>query len=375
MGTLVLITTLFGCSQKVAERHMSQPATFFDAGGIVADRSTTIRHVFYLKNSGKHNLRIIDVEKSCGCLEASVDRYSLDPAQEAQITLAAHITPNYSARVVSCLVKTDDPGRATTTYNLAFKTFPRIQFRPLALNLGSFLRTGTPGEGTDRSADAWLDVFRTPGEEVDSPARFHSLDGVHVEVGDGLVADEPARGVIRLSYPIHVRIPRDLLESTTGSQQQLDIELLTRRGERGSLPVVWSWRSAISASPRHLHFGTLGGLTAGPARVLIRSTEGRGFRILSIAGDAAATVTSAAPDSSGLDLPTATRAVHSLSLRLRLNNPGWRAASGTVTVTTDDKTCPRLPIHWSAFVERSQGAKAQVDQRGFLHTLARGAQP
>ncbi len=124
--------------------------------------------------------------------------------------------------------------------------------------------------------------------------------------------------------------------------------------------MTWGWRDPIEAHPGRIHFGTLRSLTTDPFRVLIRSTENRAFRILSVAEDEAGSVT---PDSRapiGPDAPPST--IHSLSLKLQLTSPDARAAAGTMTVMTDDSACPSLLIQWSAFVDRGGATDSRVDR-------------
>lgn len=186
-------------------------------------------------------------------------------------------------------------------------------------------------------------------------------EGVHAVARDVPAIDEPTRGVIRNSYSLHVEISQDQV-ATKGdtSLQQLAVGVLTRRGKRGSLPITWTWTNPIEAAPGRLHFGTLNRLTSGPGWIVIRSTEDRAFRILSITGDAAASLLPASPEMIGPGSPA--RKVHRVSLRLQLKNPNTRAAAGTATIMTDDISCPNVSFYWSAFVERSQGTGVKVDR-------------
>jgi Protein of unknown function (DUF1573) len=328
-------------------------------GGVLVDRLSTISHVFHVKNTRNRSLRVLGVQKSCGCLEASIDRDLIAPYQEALLTLSASVTPSYSAKTVHCVLRTDDPDNATLTYSLAFQTFPRVQFRPLALNLGSLRRTGTAGDGTHSAVEASLEVFRASGEEVDSVARLDVPGGLSAALRGAATTDEPAKGVVRISYRVRVQLRADGPTDTTGSRRQLVIGALTRRGEQASLPVAWAWQEAVEASPSNVSFGALTGATSEAARVLVRSTEDRSFRILSILGDDSASVEDLRTEAIGGDSPR--RLVHSVSFRLRLSNPSVRASAGTVTIVTDDDACPRLPVRWSAFVERHRDDVTRIE--------------
>jgi len=358
----LLVPTLLLCGCLGRERGglSSLDPTTFDSGGIVVDRSSTISHVFHLKNTGDRQVKMVGVEKSCGCLDATITPQSLAPRQEARLTLSAHVAPSYAdRRTVSCVVKTDDPSRGAVTFSLAFHSFPRVQFRPLALDLGSLRRVGTPGESGHREAEAWLDVYRAPGGDADAPRRFDVPDGLLVDTSGKPGTDEPARGIVRTSYPLRVRIRQERLREQPGGRQQLVLGVLTRRGEVGSLPISWAWHESIEASPRRVHFGTLKDITSGPASISVRSTEKRAFRILSVCGDETAAVVpfeSPAPAASLI-----ARETHLVALRIRLKNPKRRAAAGTVTVVTDDSTCSQLSIYWSAFVDLSPVKSAQSE--------------
>ena len=115
------------------------------------------------------------------------------------------MTPSYSAKNVSCTVRTDDPTHAAMTYSLAFQTFPRVQFRPLALNLGSLRHADTNASDTSYAADAWLETFRATGEEADGIDQLEAPSGVRVGIGEKVTTDEPAKRVVRTSYPLHMK--------------------------------------------------------------------------------------------------------------------------------------------------------------------------
>ena len=88
-------------------------------------------------------------------------------------------------------------------------------------------------------------------------------------------------------------------------------------------------------------------------RILVRSTEDRSFRILSVVGDDRGVVTPVTPDSIGSDSPQ--RKAHSLSLRIRLKTPNARAAAGTATIITDDVACwdrARIELQFCALMRR-----------------------
>lgn len=353
---IAVMTLSSGCSQRQSANRPSIGPTSYDAGGIVVDKTSRISHTFGLKNTSNRQLNILDVQNMCGCLESTVAPRSLAPYQEATVQLSAHITPSYSSRTAACTIKTDDPHNGAITYSLSFQTFPRVQFRPLALNLGQLGRISTSSAGRDSSADAWLEVLHSTGEAIDSPARFEMPDGVRVEVRGQSSTDEPARNVVRTNYPIHIRIREDRL----ARREQLAIKVVTQRGESASLPVLWTLRNPIEAVPNRLHLGTLTALTSNSVKILVRSTEDRAFRILSITGDEAGTVSLLGRKEIGADSPA--RKAHSISLEVHIRNAAARAAAGTITVATDDRYCPRLPIYWSAFVEGDRVATAHVDR-------------
>ncbi len=373
----IILVAVFssGCYHGQPAQRISTEATSFDAGGIVADKSSDLVHIFTLRNSASRPVKILGIDKMCGCLDATIDLESVAPGQEVELKLSARVSPAYSPRrAATCIVKTDDPTKAAVPYSLIFETFPRIRFRPLALRLSWPERAGTPVEDGIGEAEAWLDTFRARGEETDSPAQFRVPDGLSVEIRGEPTSDEPARGVIRTSYPLRVRSLPDRLGGKFGPQQ-LDVSVLTRRGERGSLLVTWTRRSSVDASPSHIHFGTLSGPIAGPTTVTVRSTEDRAFRILSVAGDDSATVMPADAELNQYGPVSPLRTAHPVRFRIRLTNPRARAAAGTITFITDDESCPKTSVFWSAFLDSGDSTRSVVD-RGFpSHTRAQGDRP
>jgi len=349
--SLLLGIALLSCTPRQQHSRESSDATSFDGGGVLVDQLSKISHVFRLKNTGNRDLKITGVDKSCGCLDASIDRYSIAPGHVASLRLSAQVTPSYSDITARCIVKTDDKDIGDIAYSFAFTTYPRAQFRPLRFNIGTLDPPGMPGEKQDCEVDAWLDVFRAPGEQTDFVEKVHTPDGLRVEIGKSISTDEPAKGIIRTSYPVHGRIRRDLLTSMYAGQQELSCSAVTRRGERVSLSIAWTWRSPIEASPSRIHFGTVSGSRSDTRRLLIRSTWNRSFRILSITGDDAGSLLPITQNEIGSSSHASES--HSLPLQLSVTNPNTRAAAGTFTIDTDDATCPKLSVLWSAFVDRN----------------------
>ena len=74
---IVVVTFVWGVFIERAPLWHFRRYEFGQRRGDVVDRLTTIEHVFHVTNNKNHDLRLLGVEKSCGCLEASIDRQLL----------------------------------------------------------------------------------------------------------------------------------------------------------------------------------------------------------------------------------------------------------------------------------------------------------
>jgi hypothetical protein len=209
---------------------------------------------------------------------------------------------------------------------------------------------------------AWVDVFHTPGEAVDSIEQLNAPHALLAELRGAATSDAPTVGIVRTSYPVQVRLRPVPLKERQPGRQMRSVEVKTTRGVMLSLPVTWIWRESVEVQPSHVHFGTITDLESKPATVTIRSTEGRPFRLLSVRGDDTATVSVVSPSEVGAD--STAKESHTLAFTVRLTSgTDARVISGTTTVETDDPDCPAIPIPWSAFVGRPSGIANPVSVR------------
>jgi hypothetical protein len=202
-----------------------------------------------------------------------------------------------------------------------------------------------------------LEVFRRPDETIDAPREFRVPEGVRVERSGKPTSDSPAKGVTRTIYPLRVHLQPDKFPSQSTPRQLISLGVVTARGEQSTLPLTWTVEEAIVAKPGRLHFNYTEDGGSETATVLVRSTEVRPFRILSVDGDKSSSVELEKPERIG---PRSKPNVsHVLTLRVQpsLNIDG-RSAAGTVVVETDDAPCSRVLIHWSGFVARPSSVGA-----------------
>ena len=130
---------------------------------------------------------------------------------------------------------------------------------------------------------------------------------------------------------------------TSDGLHTTDVVVATPDGTRLTLPVMWKCEPVVQAVPSVIDFGKIEtGSKSRSKRVLIHSTVGERFRILSVESSEAMAVAEAR-------YAEAASAAHELDIMLHVSRdakPGM--ATGTIRFRVDSKNQPTAEVLWSA---------------------------
>lgn len=115
----------------------------YDWGMVLEGAS--LSHDFILKNIGDQVLNVKKVKAGCGCVSAKISRKSIDPGEEAIVTVEYRGRPLTSKEVLQVWVETNDPQNPVTTLVMTGRVQLQVFWYPAAVSF--FCEQG----GTDRS--------------------------------------------------------------------------------------------------------------------------------------------------------------------------------------------------------------------------------
>ena len=336
------------------------PGASFDAGPFFADLDDSIEHRFTLQNRGDEPVRIREIRTSCTCTEATLSTDELGPGEHAELRLVAEVPRIGRDNRVFCTLETDHPTHPLWTYELHYRSYPRIGVEGHALDLGT-LEPGTGGTSGLHGA-TWVDAYAPVGESSLS-LRVDPLDGPLRPRIEGPIEEEQIEGgaVLRRRY----RLVVELLPGESRRDGAHAVGVTIRSGEEHARNVSVTWRqtSALEVTPNAVFFGSLGAGADATRTVTIRSRDGRAFRLRPPSDDHESSGWATVALSDCAEPSTE----HEVSLGLdSAALSGKRAASGEAIIQTDHPDCPEIRVPWSAF--SSQGRDADLSESGMNET-------
>jgi hypothetical protein len=110
-----------------AKPHMIIDQPVYDAGIVVRD-GAPIEHTFVVKNTGKGELKILEVKPGCGCTITRFDKV-IAPGSEGKIHASVDIAHIKGPMRKSVFIKTNDPDRSDVTVDIkaTVKTLVDVQ--------------------------------------------------------------------------------------------------------------------------------------------------------------------------------------------------------------------------------------------------------
>ncbi len=97
----------------------------------------TVEIDYTVKNAGDSELRIIEVKPTCGCSSSKLEKNTLAPGEETQITLSFNSTHYQGMVTKSAIVISNDPKMEKARITFSGEVKPIAEVDPLPLNFGT----------------------------------------------------------------------------------------------------------------------------------------------------------------------------------------------------------------------------------------------
>jgi hypothetical protein len=335
-----------------------------DLGPILAAGQREASYTFRVSNPTDRTVRVLDLEHSCSCTSAEIDRRELGPGESARLVMTIAIGSQYAEKSIICAVVTDHPAYRSWEYEVRYTSCPRSRITPERIELAS-----APADGGDASpallGSATLEVDSAGSADTDiRPTPSDVPPGLTVEIGGEPEVDRLKNGVIRSRYPLTIASD-GVADGTFIRTLRVDVA----SGPPSTLIVSWTRDGPLACSPARLHFGAIDpdDPDGPPARrLLVRSTAGLPFSIERRDDDGRVVVRD-----SGHRAP-----LHTLEVALEPpDDPTSPALSGVLRFETilDDSGPTTIEVPWSAFVIRRDDGQAPRPSQAEPTTSTPGA--
>lgn len=293
--------------------------------------------------------------KSFACTNAILNKSNLAPGEETELKVSARLPHAYSDMTLVRSLETDHPRFPKWDYTLRQCTVPPLMVSPSHITFGPFRRSDLDAGGRLRSepipGSAVLDVFSDRTVEQPTPPIIGTAEGLRVDVVPDGQPEEIGKGLLHRRYRLSVRLDPNLPYGP-GKEERL-ISVSDARGTEAPLTVAWRLDPPLRAVPSPISLGVIAHEAHSRAgRVLIKSNEGREFRILSAIPDP---IDGASIQIIGLESTAIPAKSHSLEILLRPSGSSKSSHSGMIRILTDDPELPTLDVAWSAFVRDEAG--------------------
>lgn len=129
--------------RKSPERPPSAPTVrwdecYIDKGIVISD--SRVSHRFSFRNIGTKELRIRNVDLSCGCLSYSLSQQNVPPNGEGYVEISTHIRNDEGFNHLFAIVDTDDPQCRMTTLSLVVSQMKERWVFPSVIYCGELAR-------------------------------------------------------------------------------------------------------------------------------------------------------------------------------------------------------------------------------------------
>jgi Protein of unknown function (DUF1573) len=349
---LVLIGA-FGCAQ----RQVSSPGETFSAGYIFCDKQPIVTHVFTITNTNPETVKVLKVERNCGCTSFSLEKLQLAPGETTRLTINADVPKGYMPKFASCVLNTDHARFKDWVYTVEFVSLPFVAADPEVLDLGSF---SAGGKGADVVKHVALDAFGASKLAL-TPGMFTVPEEIELQVSPNPKTQRLQQGVFNTKYELCIglsergreAIRRNLRSGITSKAIELAV-----KSRRWSYSVCWQTAAPLATHPSFLSFGNLSDEKGDHSRtVTISSARGGRFRILSVRNPSPGILIESVYD------PSNEGASHRLKITARRNFASKeRFLTGSIQVETTDILQPIVDIRWSANLDRPDQARVKADR-------------
>jgi hypothetical protein len=316
----------------------------FDVGAVFPDITPQLRHSFAVKNDANQPIKIREIFKSCTCTSAGTGKTTLAPGESTDLNLVVDTRPIFNNWALSCRVVTDHPAEPERTYKLSYRTYPRVRFDIDAIQIDDVTAARTVAEGQP-ARKAWLEIYEPVGATgQDALSDLKAPPPVVVSFDRKPEVTLLEKGTVRrLRYALSVSVaPETVARSGTRVE---NVIATTKLGYRASTSATWTVDLPLSVSPSTISFGVIGADDEVPIRkILIKSNDGRLFRLLARDAEAGDIEVRGVPSSGPANQ-------HVVQLAFHGPRSGRAFITGKVLVTTDHPETRNIEVAWSAIVK------------------------
>lgn len=354
---VALSIVMAGCGARVG-----QPGETFDFGPVFAADTPSLEHEFRVVNTTGRPVKLLSEMHSCTCTDVAIKFGVLQPGESTPLRLKVSIPDGRVDRVVGCTIKTDDPKHPDWLYSIAAQAYTAGRIDPDRIAVGTAsLDPDVPSVGgttTEALATtAWVELFDR-GEGPPPAAKLVDVPGeLTSKLDDRGEIDRPAKGIRRVRYRLTVGLRN---RPTVEGSFAATIGLMAG-GKPLQAVVVWSTKGLLSVAPSTVHFGFVGGGdTPKSVAVMVRSVDGRAFRLVDSPADSGPVTIRRKPRDHP-DNPEAPLSIHHVELVFDPSRRGSGAAlNGVASIKTDLPGVATCPVKWSAFSRGPVGPPADV---------------
>jgi hypothetical protein len=352
------LTSISGCGRVAS----SCPGATYHAGYIFADKQAKIRHTFVVTNDNSTPVKILRVERTCGCASFKLEKFELEPGEATALRVDVDVPTGYMPKIATCILKTDHPKFRDWLYTVQFIALPFAVADPEVLNLGRF------GFNERNKADVKhvnLDLFGDSKVTLTAD-QFRVPEEVELEIDPDPETRELQRGVWNTRYQLSIKLNEKGRKGLDHDPQlgvvAKSIRLSAGGSRRWAYSVFWQVDAPLAPRPSFLSFGDLDDEGEDHARhVTISSSAGKNFKILS-AKNSSSDITIEAEYDASNESPS-----HQLKLRALKKEGSSKARflAGVIQVHTSCELQPAIELHWSAIMGRSvePQSRASTDVR------------
>ena len=281
VGLLILCN---GCKPA-----MTKPGGEFNAGGILVLKEEQLIHRFQVTNPTGQVVRISNVDKSCTCTEAKLDKLELGPYETTFLTLNVILRNVKSDMTTSCTLRTDSSLYPNWEYIMHFRTFPRIMASEPSLSFGSFTPDDIQANGAFNNPlpeqPITVSVYSRPGENL-GPLAWKSNSGTP-DVGFAVsLKPKGSEQVINSNLKVQeyiASISLNKIDHKLSGTQHASIVFSLEDGTYEIVSLGWKLGTSITSTPANINFVLdNSNKPSQQKRMLISSADNRPFRILAV---------------------------------------------------------------------------------------------
>lgn len=107
-----------------------------DFGTIIPSQNLRSEHVFVLRNTSDHPIRILETSSTCGCTTATPATQLIEPGQHTEVRVALDLRDRIGQRMEEVHLRTDDRDTKHIRLSIRANVRPVVRASPPAINFG-----------------------------------------------------------------------------------------------------------------------------------------------------------------------------------------------------------------------------------------------